>query len=410
MSDFAQKLKAYAELTIKVGVNIQPGQALIVHAPVEAREFVRLIVKEAYDTGASYVKVQWNDEQITRMQYDLASDEIFEKEPKWYAGEMTEMVEEGAAVLHILSENPDLLKGVDQNRIVAAQKARGKAMAKYRAYQQADKFSWCLIAVPSPEWAAKVFPDAPEQEQVSLLWEAIFKTVRIGEADPVAAWQKHITTLENKSKVLNEKKYKKLHYIAPGTDLTIELPEGHLWAQGDSINEKGHTFVANMPTEEVFTAPLKTGVNGTVSSTKPLSYGGNLIDKFSLTFENGRIIKVTAEEGLEALQNLVEIDEGSHYLGEVALVPHQSPISDTNILFYNTLFDENASNHLAIGSAYAFTLEGGKNMNQEQLAAAGLNTSLTHVDFMIGSAEMDIYGISADGTKEPIFLKGNWAF
>lgn len=410
MSDFAQKLKAYAELTIKVGVNIQPGQALIVHAPVEAREFVRLIVKEAYDTGASFVKVQWNDEQITRMQYDLASDEIFEKEPKWYAGEMTEMVEEGAAVLHILSENPDLLKGVNQNRIVAAQKARGKAMAKYRAYQQADKFSWCLIAVPSPEWAAKVFPDAPEQEQVSLLWEAIFKTVRIGEADPVAAWQKHITTLENKSKVLNEKKYKKLHYIAPGTDLTIELPEGHLWAQGDSINEKGHTFVANMPTEEVFTAPLKTGVNGTVSSTKPLSYGGNLIDKFSLTFENGRIIKVTAEEGLEALQNLVDIDEGSHYLGEVALVPHQSPISDTNILFYNTLFDENASNHLAIGSAYAFTLEGGKNMNQEQLAAAGLNTSLTHVDFMIGSSEMDIYGITADGTKEPIFLKGNWAF
>ncbi|MBD7968254.1 aminopeptidase [Paenibacillus gallinarum] len=410
MSDFAQKLKAYAELTIKVGVNIQPGQALIVHAPVEAREFVRLIVKEAYDTGASFIKVQWNDEQITRMQYDLASDEIFEKEPKWYAGEMTEMVEEGAAVLHILSENPDLLKGVNQNRIVAAQKARGKAMAKYRAYQQADKFSWCLIAVPSPEWAAKVFPDAPEQEQVSLLWEAIFKTVRIGEADPVAAWQKHITTLENKSKVLNEKKYKKLHYIAPGTDLTIELPEGHLWAQGDSINEKGHTFVANMPTEEVFTAPLKTGVNGTVSSTKPLSYGGNLIDKFSLTFENGRIIKVTAEEGLEALQNLVDIDEGSHYLGEVALVPHQSPISDTNILFYNTLFDENASNHLAIGSAYAFNLEGGKNMNQEQLAAAGLNTSLTHVDFMIGSAEMDIYGITADGTKEPIFLKGNWAF
>lgn len=410
MSNFAQKLKAYAELTIKVGVNIQPGQALIVHAPVEAREFVRMIVKEAYDTGASYVKVQWNDEQITRMQYDLASDEIFEKEPKWYAGEMTEMVEEGAAVLHILSENPDLLKGVNQNRIVAAQKARGKAMAKYRAYQQADKFSWCLIAVPSPEWAAKVFPDAPEEEQVSLLWEAIFKTVRIGEADPVAAWQKHITNLENKSKVLNKKKYKKLHYIAPGTDLTIELPEGHLWAQGDSINEKGHTFVANMPTEEVFTAPLKTGVNGTVSSTKPLSYGGNLIDKFSLTFENGRIIKVTAEEGLEALENLVEIDEGSHYLGEVALVPHQSPISDTNILFYNTLFDENASNHLAIGSAYAFTLEGGKNMNQEQLAAAGLNTSLTHVDFMIGSAEMDIYGISADGTKEPIFLKGNWAF
>lgn len=209
---------------------------------------------------------------------------------------------------------------------------------------------------------------------------------------------------------MNEKKYKKLHYKAPGTDLTIELPEGHLWAQGDSINEKGFTFVANMPTEEVFTAPLKTGVNGTVSSTKPLSYGGNLIDKFSLTFENGRIVNVTAEEGLEALQNLVEIDEGSHYLGEVALVPHQSPISDTNILFYNTLFDENASNHLAIGSAYAFCLEGGKEMDQEQIAAAGLNTSLTHVDFMIGSGEMDIYGVTADGTEEPIFLKGNWAF
>jgi len=410
MSDLNTSLHKYAELAVKVGVNVQEGQTLIVHAPVDAADFTRLIAEKAYEAGARLVKIMWNDEAITRLQFEKAADDVFTEAPKWYAGELTELVENGAAILHVLSENPDLLSGVDPQRIANYYKTRGEAMKKYRAYQQADKFSWCLIAVPSQAWAAKVFPDAPESEQVRKLWDAIFHTVRVDQENPVEAWNKHLAVLEQKSSVLNAKKYKKLHYVAPGTDLTIELPEGHIWAQGDSVNERGHSFVANMPTEEVFTAPLKTGVNGTVASTKPLSYAGNIVDNFSLTFENGKVVSFTAEQGYETLERLLNMDEGARYLGEVALVPHQSPISESNILYYNTLFDENASNHLALGSAYAFCLEGGKDMNQEQLAQKGLNTSVTHVDFMIGSAEMDIYGITEDGREEPVFLKGNWAF
>lgn len=410
MNSFEKKLQQYAALAVQVGVNVHQGQTLVVNAPISAAHFVRLIVKEAYSVGAKLVKVNWSDETVTRIHYDLAPDEAFSIEPKWFAGEMTELVENGAAVLHVIAENPDLLNGVPQERIVTTQKVRAKALEKYREYQMADKFSWSIVAVPSAEWAAKVFPDLPENEQVEKLWDVIFKTVRIGERDAVAEWKSHVQNLDSRAELLNSKKYKKLHYTAPGTDLTIELPEGHLWVSGGSINEQGHVFVANMPTEEVFTAPLKTGVNGTVRSTKPLSYGGNLIDGFSITFENGRIVDYTAEQGLEALKSLVEMDEGAHYLGEVALVPHQSPISNTNILFFNTLFDENASNHLAIGNAYAFCLEGGKTMSQQQLAESGLNSSLTHVDFMIGSGEMDINGVTADGTEEPIFRKGNWAF
>ncbi|MFB5265551.1 aminopeptidase [Paenibacillus enshidis] len=410
MSDFQQKLQKYAELAVRIGVNVQQGQTLVVHAPISAAEFVRLIVKEAYTAGSSLVKVNWSDETVTRLQYEMAPDETFEIPPKWYAAEMTELVENGGAVLHVLAEDPDLLAGIPSGRIQASQRVRATALAKYRAYQMADKFSWSIVAVPSAAWAAKVFPDAPAAEQMDKLWDAIFNTVRLSEPDPVAAWNDHLQNLQSKSDVLNSKNYHKLHYTAPGTDLTIELPEGHIWAQGDSINAQGHSYVANMPTEEVFTAPLKTGVNGKVHSTKPLSYGGNIIDNFTLTFENGRIVDVQAQTGLETLQHLIEMDEGAHYLGEVALVPHHSPISESNILFYNTLFDENASNHLAIGTAYSFCLKGGKDMTQEQLAEHGLNHSLTHVDFMIGSADMDIDGITHDGQREPVFRKGNWAF
>ncbi|MBO2942950.1 aminopeptidase [Paenibacillus sp. F411] len=410
MSDFTALLDKYAELAVKVGVNIQQGQTLVVHAPVESADFTRSIAAKAYEAGARLVKVYWNDEALTRMQYEHASDDVFTEQPKWFAGEITELVENGAAVLHILAENPDLLKGIDAERIANYYKTRGEALKQYRAYQQADKFSWCLIAVPSPAWAAKVFPEAPDAEQMERLWKAIFHTVRIDQEAPVEAWKQHLDVLNQKSTVLNAKQYKALHYTAPGTDLTIELPKGHIWAQGDSINEQGHTFVANMPTEEVFTAPLKSGVHGKVSSTKPLSYAGNIINHFSLTFEEGKVVSFTAEEGYETLGRLLNMDEGARYLGEVALVPHQSPISESGILYFNTLFDENASNHLAIGSAYAFCLEGGKQMSQEELTEAGLNTSVTHVDFMIGSADMNIDGITHDGRKEPVFRNGNWAF
>lgn len=242
------------------------------------------------------------------------------------------------------------------------------------------------------------------------LWDAIFRIVRIGDGDPVEKWRNHIDELEKRASMLNEKRYKKLHYKAPGTDLSIELAEKHIWLSGASKTPSGTSFIANMPTEEVYTAPLRTGVNGTVSNTKPLVYAGNVIDGFTLTFKDGKVVEAKAEKGEELLKELLNTDEGSAYLGEVALVPHESPISSSNILFFNTLFDENASNHLAIGGAYGTNVEGGRDLKEEDLPSVGLNVSITHEDFMIGSAEMDIDGELADGTLEPIFRKGNWAF
>jgi aminopeptidase len=410
-TNFKQNLEKYADLAVRVGVNVQKGQTLVVNGSLDAAEFVRLVVKKAYEAGAKHVNVNWNDDTVNRLKYELAPDEAFHEFPHWKAKEMEELAENGAAFMSIVSSSPDLLKGVDPERISNFQKAAGQALTKYRQYVQSDKMSWTVVAAPSEKWAAKVFPDASSsEEQVEKLWEAIFKAVRVDQEDPVEAWNKHNENLHEKVEYLNEKNYQKLHYTAPGTDLTIELPKGYTWVGAGSVNANGENFMANMPTEEVFTVPKKTGVNGHVASTKPLSYGGNIIDNFTVTFENGRIVDVKAEEGEDILKRLVETDEGSHYLGEIALVPHQSPISQSNVLFYNTLFDENASNHLAIGNAYAFCIEGGKNMSQEELEKNGLNNSITHVDFMIGSAEMDIDGIKEDGSSEPVFRKGNWAF
>jgi len=410
MNRFKENLENYAELAVKVGVNVQPGQTLVVNTTLEGAELVRIIVRKAYEIGARNVIVNWNDDIVNRTKFELAPDEIFNEYPEWRAKETIELSENGAAFLSVISSSPDLLKDVKRERIANSQKASGMALKKWRQYMQSDKISWSIVAVPSQAWADKVFPDEAEENRIEKLWDAIFTATRADVDQPVDAWKKHDETLHEKVDYLNEKNYQKLHYTAPGTDLTIELPEKHLWVGAGSINEKGHSFMANMPTEEVFTVPLKTGVNGTVTSTKPLSYSGNIINHFSITFKEGRIVDVKAEQGEEILKQLVETDEGSHYLGEVALVPFHSPISESNILFYNTLFDENASNHLAIGSSYAFCIEGGKTMNQQELAENGLNESLTHVDFMIGSAEMNIDGIKSDGSSEPVFRNGDWAF
>ncbi|WP_042349171.1 aminopeptidase [Bacillus massiliigorillae] len=410
MNQFQMNLEKYAELAVKVGVNIQKGQTLVINTMLDGAELVRVITKKAYDAGAHNVIVNFSDDTINRLKFEYADDEVFKVYPKHRANEQNELAEQGAAYLSVISSSPDLLKGINPERIANNQKTSGQALSKFRSYIQSDKIAWSIVAVPSQAWANMVFPDAPEEERVALLWDAIFKATRIDQEDPVAAWQQHNENLHTKVDYLNQKHYKKLHYKAPGTDLTIELPEKHVWCGAGSVSEAGIDFMANMPTEEVFSMPLKTGVNGVVSSTKPLSYGGNIIDKFTITFENGRIIDAKAEVGEEILKHLIETDEGSHYLGEVALVPHHSPISESNILYYNTLFDENASNHLAIGSAYAFNLEGGKTMSREELNDNGANESITHVDFMIGSDQMDIDGITSEGVAEPIFRNGNWAF
>ncbi|WP_258729146.1 aminopeptidase [Bacillus atrophaeus] len=410
MDSFSKKLSTYALLAVEVGVNVQKGQHVVVNASTEVRDFVRLIVKHAYEKGAKHVTVNWQDDEVSRLKYELAPPEAFDEYPEWEAKGKEALAEKGAAFISVVSSSPDLLKGIESKRIAAFQKAAGKALHTYRQYIQSDKVSWTVIGAASAGWASKVFPGHSEKEAIQLLWEEIFNTTRVNEENPVQAWKEHDQTLHEKVDHLNAKHYSALHYQAEGTDLTIELPKKHVWAGAGSINENGNEFMANMPTEEVFTLPQKDGVNGTVSSTKPLSYGGNIIDNFTLTFKNGRIVDIKAEKGEDILKELVETDEGSHYLGEVALVPHDSPISKSDILFYNTLFDENASNHLAIGSAYAFNIEGGKQMSREELVKEGLNESITHVDFMIGSKDMSIDGITADGKREPVFRNGNWAF
>lgn len=410
MGTFEEQFDKYAELAVKVGVNIQPGQPLYIGASTEAAQFVRLVTKKAYEAGARHVFVDWQDDEISRLRYELAPEDSFNEIPAWIPQMREELVGKNAAFMNIVSQSPDLLKGIDPKRIANFQKAAGQALEKYRQAIQSDKVSWTVIAAPSQAWAAKVFAELPEEEQVPALWDAIFKAVRADSDDPVEAWKQHDETLHKKADHLNHRKYAKLHYTAPGTDLTIGLPEGHIWAGAGSINTQGAAFMANMPTEEVFTVPHKDRIDGYVSSTKPLSYGGNIIDNFKITFKDGRIIEVEAEQGEDVLKHLIEADEGAKSLGEIALVPHSSPISTSGLLFYNTLFDENASNHLAIGSAYAFCLEGGKEMDSEELKKHGLNQSITHVDFMIGSDKMDIDGILEDGTSEPILRGGEWAF
>lgn len=408
---FKEKLAAFAELAVKVGVNVQPGQYLLINTSTDTLEFTREVVKQAYAAGAGRVHVNLTDPFVSRAFYENTTIEEIEMFPKWTVAQRDELIERGGALLWIDAEDPDLLAGIATEKLAAQQKASGTALVNYRKAVMNDDIAWSIIAVPSQKWAAKVFPNLPESEQVDALWNAIFKTVRIGEeGNAVEAWRKHVDFLESRAKRLNEMKLVSLHYSAPGTDLTVELPKGHLWLSGASHTPDGTSFIANMPTEEVFTLPNKFGVNGVVRNTKPLVYQGNIIDGFTLTFEKGKIVKAEAEVGQELLEQLIGIDEGSSYLGEVALVPHESPISQSNILYYNTLFDENASNHLAIGEAYPTCFEGGRNLTDEEREKHGINTSVTHEDFMIGSAEMDIDGVLETGETVAIFRKGNWAF
>jgi aminopeptidase len=410
MSDWEQKLEKYASLAVQVGVNVQKGQTLVVNAPLEAAPLVRKIAKKAYEVGAKHVYVEWNDEELTYIKFKHAPDEAFLEYPMWRAKGMEQLAEEGAAFLSIYSPNPDLLKDIDPKRIAAANKTASKALSNYRSALMADKNCWSLISVPTPGWAKKIFPDVSEEEAISKLWDAIFHVTRIDTDDPVQAWQQHNDQLAKIVDYLNNKQYKQLIYEAPGTNLTIELVENHVWHGGAAVSQSGIRFNPNIPTEEVYTMPHKDGVNGIVRNTKPLNYNGNLIDGFTLTFKDGKVVDFSAEKGYEILKHLLDTDEGARRLGEVALVPHQSPISASNLIFYNTLFDENAACHLALGKAYPTNIKDGTAMSKEELAEHGVNDSLIHEDFMIGSAELNIDGVTKDGKREPIFRNGNWAF
>ncbi|MCE4957509.1 aminopeptidase [Macrococcoides caseolyticum] len=404
------KLRKYAELLVKVGMNVQPEQRVFIRATVDAKDFVHLIVEEAYIAGSKDVKVAYTDDRLTQLNFQYRDQSAFESVPQYAIDERMDYANDYAAQLALISTSPENLKDADPAKVSANMKAYGAGFKEYMKMMQSDQFSWTVAAYPSVAWAKLVFPELDENAAFEKLLDAILDAVRLNEADPVQAWVTHNDNLHTKADYLNEKAYVGLHYKAPGTDLTVGLPKGHIWCGASSINKDGTSFMANMPTEEVFTVPHKDQVNGTVSSTLPLSYGGNIIDEFTLTFKDGIVVDFDAKVGKDILEGLLNSDEFAKQLGEVALVPDDSPISNSKVLFYNTLFDENASCHLALGSAYPFCMEGGKEMNEAELKAHGLNNSITHEDFMIGSNEMDIYGITEDGQEEAIFLKGNWAF
>lgn len=410
LENFNENLKKYARLIAETGVNVQDNHTVVLQISVDQAPLARLITEEAYRLGAAEVIVQWSDETIQREFLAHAATDRIENVPQYKIDQTDDWIAKGASRISVVSSNPDALAGVDAQRVAAFQAANGKALVNLRKATQANKVSWTVVAAASEGWAAKVFPElATSEEQVDALWNEIFKTTRIYEENPVIAWDIHDKKLQEKAAELNEQQFTALHYTAPGTDLTIGLPKNHLWEGAGSYNARGEEFMANMPTEEVFTAPDSRRVDGYVSSTKPLSYAGTIISGMKFTFKDGKVVDFSAEQGEEALKNLLAIDEGAKHLGEVALVPDPSPISQSGLIFYNTLFDENASNHLAFGSAYAFNLQGGTEMSEEELAEAGLNRSQTHVDFMVGSDKMNIDGIKEDGTIVPVFRNGNWA-
>jgi aminopeptidase len=405
---FDHRLDRYADLAVRVGAGVQNGQRVILRAPVECAPFARRVVAAAYRAGARRVDVIWSDDAVTLTRYELAPRESFDEIATWHLDPLIDGAKQGAAFITVSGADPDLLRDQDQGLVARQTELTQRHMVPFLKRTMSNEVSWTIVAAPVLKWAAKVFPDAAPARAVERLWEVILTACRADRPDPVAAWNAHKADLQARRARLTAKQYAALRYTAPGTALTVGLPRHHVWRGGVSQTPEGNAFVPNIPTEEVFTLPHKERVNGTVRSTKPLSYSGTLIRDFGFTFEAGRITELHAETGRSVLERLIATDEGARRLGEVALVPHGSPISASGVLFYNTLYDENASSHLAIGRAYSVCLEGGPAMSEEELSAAGANHSLTHVDFMIGSAEMDVDGLTESGGAEPVMRHGEW--
>jgi len=406
------RLRKYARLGVVMGVNLQKNQTLIVNTSVEGKDMARLVVEEAYKAGAKEVIVNWSDDYISRMHYENQSEEILTNIPSWMIEQKVNPFKEGACTISLMSQVPGILAGISSSKIGKANIARQKAFREASEYTMSNRARWSVIGIPNKDWAKKVFPDLDEDEAVELLWEKVLGTCYVHEDnDPVEEWNIHNKALMRRSEILNNYNFKSLHFEnEEGTDLTIELVENHIWAGGCEKAVDGVIFNPNMPTEEIFSMPYKYGVNGKVVSTKPLNYNGTLISKFELHFEKGEVIAFKADDHLDALKTLIEFDEGSRYIGEVALVEHGSPISQSNILFYNTLYDENASCHLALGRAYPMNVKGGTTMSQEELNKVGANDSMTHVDFMFGSSSMKVTGLTYDGKEVIIFIDGNFVF
>jgi len=403
-------LDEYIELIIRRGLNIQKGQQLVINCNVDLAFFARKAMEAAFKAGASNVHMNWTDEVSNRTKFIMAEDSVFDIFPVWTKSMYDTLTEEGAAFLSVSASDPEIYKGVDSGRLSRFNIATSKALKDYFENIITGGVRWCIASVPSVAWAKKVFPDAAgTDEAISLLWESIFKAARVGDGKAVEKWQTHISNLQSRIETLNKYNFASINLKnSAGTDLQMKLPQNHVWLGGGDKAKDGHNFLPNIPTEEIFSAPQADGVNGTVVGTMPNVFRGNLIEDFSITFKDGKVVSYDAKAGKEHLENMINDIPGMDYLGEIALVEHDSPISNMGTLFYNTLYDENASCHLALGSAYPDSIKGGAEMSEDERKAAGINVSDNHQDFMFGSADMSIVGIKASGEEVDIFKDGNF--
>jgi aminopeptidase len=405
---FEQKLDQLARVAIEVGLGLARGQELVMTAPLEAVPLARRITEQAYRAGASLVTTLYSDDQALLARFRYAPDEAFDRAAGWLYDAMGAAYKSGAARLAITGANPGLLSNEDSGKVGRANQAVSKAYRPALELITRHEINWTIVAAATPPWAAAMFPaDAPETAMAKL-WEAIFGTTRVNGDYPVAEWKEHDAGLHKRAAFMNEKRFSALQYRGPGTDFRLGLADDHLWMGGGTTAGNGLYCIPNMPTEEIFTTPHKDRADGTVRASKPLSYQGTMIEGIEVRFEGGRIVQAHASRGLEVLERLISTDDGARRLGEVALVPHSSPIAASGLLYYNTLFDENAASHIALGQAYTSCLKNGDKLTPEELAARGANDSLIHVDWMIGSGELDIDGITAAGTAEPLMRKGEW--
>ncbi len=406
MNNFDKQARVYARVLLRKGLNLQPGQRLFVRkAPVEAAAFIRILTEVAYQEGARYVALFWEDSAATRIRYEQAPEDSFEEFPHWQTDALVQGAEQNDAFLVFSCEDPQLTAGIPSERVSTTVRTANRHMEPFRRYVMNNDIAWLVAAVPTPGWAQAIFSGVPADEAVDKLWETIFQLCRVDQPSPEAAWDEHARLTAERVRFLDERSYHALHFRGPGTDLVVGLADGHEWHGVGSTNKAGVFFIPNMPTEEVFTAPHRGRVNGTVRNTRPLVVDGTTIDEFELEFREGKVIRAVAAKGQEALTSLLETDEGACYLGEVALVPNSSPVSRSGLMFHNTLFDENASCHLALGRAYPFCVE---HEGEDDFLARGGNRSLIHYDFMIGSGETDVIGVAADGTEETLIHKGEW--
>jgi len=415
--NFQESLRKYAQVAVRIGNNLQPGQRLMIigkwlnrGVPLELAPLVHELTVAAYEAGAPYVDVIWGDQQMDLLRYRHAPGDSFEIYPGWFVNAMLGYLERGDAVMVIFAEDPQLLKDEDSETVKLVTHTAYKYLQPALNYITGNVVNWAGIGAPVQGWADLVFPDAEPGQRIDKLWDAIFKVCRVDRSDPLLAWQEHIADLSARAAYLNRKQYDALHYRGPGTDLTIGLPQGHIWQNAGMKTKGGLPFTANIPTEEVFCLPHRERADGVISSTKPLSYAGNIMDDFQLTLEGGKVTGVKAGKGQQQLEDLIATDENAARLGEVALVPFSSPISQSGLLFYNTLFDENAACHIALGRGIRACLDGGMDMDDEQFLKAGGNHSQIHVDFMVGSDQLEIDGLTVEGTREPVLRQGEWAF